>query len=208
MRGRLRFLRALISNPLTSHPAIRVSRSRQPPTAFAQPSIAYISDPDILDEVLVDRVGDFSKTIIDQQILKPAFGNSLLVAEGEAWRWKRRLAAPSSHRQPLPSRPPQIVGPFQDVAKDWQSSQGGRDIDVVPAMTAATLDVIDQPLVLRARRDRFQGASRTAIERISWGPSHGASASQASVCRAGCRFLAGGKVTPRQGAHARPHPEL
>lgn len=142
--GRVKFLRALISNPLTSIPQ-SAYRDLVTPTAFARPSIVYICDPDILDEVLVDRVGDFSKTIIDQQILKPAFGNSLLVAEGEAWRWKRRLAAPFFTPAALSKSAAQIVGPFQDVAKDWQSSRG-RDIDVVPAMTAATLDVIDRLL--------------------------------------------------------------
>jgi cytochrome P450 len=167
--GRLQFLRSLISNPLTSIPR-SAYRDLVTPTAFTRPSIVYICDPDILAEVLIDRVGDFPKTIIDQQILGPAFGDSLLVAEGETWRWKRRLAAPFFTPAALAQWAPQLVAPFRAIAEDWQDRRGGQ-VDVVPAMTAATLDVIDR-LLFSGRGEvdakAISGAMDDYLEPISW----------------------------------------
>ena len=142
--GRMRFLRTVISNPLAAIPLSAYREAISLP-AFARSSMAFISDPDILAEVLIERVGDFPKSPIDQQMMRPAVGDSLLVAEGETWRWKRRLAAPFFTPAALARSAPQLAAPFQALAKDWRA-RSGRHIDVVPAMTAATLDVIDRLL--------------------------------------------------------------
>jgi cytochrome P450 len=167
--GRMRFLRTVISNPIAAIPRSAYREAVSVP-AFAYSNIAFVSDPEVLAEVLIERVGDFPKSPIDQQIMRPAVGDSLLVAEGETWRWKRRLAAPFFTPAALARAAPQLAAPFQALAKDWRT-QGGRRIDVVPAMTAATLDVIDR-LLFSGRGEIDAKAVSEAmseyLEPISW----------------------------------------
>ena len=73
------------------------------PEAFEEPlvltrrgggDVAFVCDPDVLEEILVRRADEFPKSHIDMRILQPAVGDGLLTASGEDWRWKRRLTAP------------------------------------------------------------------------------------------------------------------
>lgn len=167
--GRLRFLRSIISNPLGSIPRSAYRELVSLP-GFTRPSVVFICDPDSLAEILIDRVNDFPKSIIDRQILRPAIGDSLLVAEGETWRWKRRLAAPFFTPAALAKSAAHLVAPFQALAKEWELKRG-REIDVVPAMTAATLDVIDR-LLFSGRGEidakAISGAIDDYLGPISW----------------------------------------
>jgi cytochrome P450 len=167
--GAMDFMRSMVANPLSAIPR---SAYREPVTlaGFARSNIAYICDPDILAEVLIERAGDFPKSFIDQQIMRPAVGDSLLVAEGETWRWKRRLAAPFFTPAALAHSAPDIAAPFKALAEKWRDGRG-RQIDVVPSMTVATLDVIDR-LLFSGRGEIDAKAVASALgdylEPISW----------------------------------------
>ncbi len=54
-----------------------------------------VMDPDALRHILEDRVKDCPKSTTTKLILNPAIGDSLFVAEGAHWRWRRRAAAPA-----------------------------------------------------------------------------------------------------------------
>jgi cytochrome P450 len=167
--GRLRFLRSVISNPLAAIPQSAYRQGLSQP-GFANSNIAFVCDPDVLEEVLIERVGDFPKSLIDQQIMRPAVGDSLLMAEGETWRWKRRLAAPFFTPAALSRSAPQIAAPFQALAQVWRTRRGSQ-VDVVAAMTAATLDVIDSLLFSRRGEidpKAISGAIDDYLDPISW----------------------------------------
>jgi hypothetical protein len=91
--GLIQFLRAMVDNPAASIPRAAYREPVVAP-AFARSTLAFVSDPDLLEEILVRRVADFPKSLVDERIFRPAFGDGLLLAEGESWRWKRRLATP------------------------------------------------------------------------------------------------------------------
>ncbi|MGI8724443.1 MAG: cytochrome P450 [Methyloceanibacter sp.] len=70
---------------------------------FEQPSIfyrwlgietAFIMDPDLIQAVLLADSDRYSKQSLYDDVLGDAIGGGLLSAEGEDWRWQRRLAAP------------------------------------------------------------------------------------------------------------------
>ncbi|MEM9724129.1 MAG: cytochrome P450 [Pseudomonadota bacterium] len=112
---------------------------------------AYVCDPEILDEVLLKRAKDFAKTEINARVFRPALGEGLLSAEGEDWRWKRRLAAPTFAPTTLAKLAPAFVAPFDALAERWASMQpagpeAGQTVDVSAAMIDATLDVIERVL--------------------------------------------------------------
>src|SRR5690349_5352230 len=117
--GLIGFMRAMVSNPVGAFP----------PAAYREPiallkmlgtTIAFVSDPDVLEEILVRRVADFPKSKVDDRVLRPAFGDSLLTAHGESWRWKRRLAAPYFAPAALARSVPDMVAPFRSLAETWR----------------------------------------------------------------------------------------
>ena len=58
-----------------------------------------IMDPSAIQHMLRDRLNDYPKSGVTKNLLKPAIGDSLFIAEGAHWRWQRRAAAPVfSHR--------------------------------------------------------------------------------------------------------------
>lgn len=59
-------------------------------------------EPHFLEEALVKNRDSFIKGQV-LQWMKPIFGNSILVSEGDHWRKNRRLMAPAFHRKALES---------------------------------------------------------------------------------------------------------
>ena len=164
------FMRAMVSNPVGA----------LPPAAYREPitllrmlgtPIAFVSAPDLLEEILVRRVADFPKSHVDDRVLRPAFGDSLLTAHGEAWRWKRRLAAPYFAPAALARTVPDMVAPFQSLAQTWREGEAGSVRDVMPAMTSATLEVISRALFSTQEEADFAGISEAInayLAPISW----------------------------------------
>jgi cytochrome P450 len=168
--GLIRFLRTMVDNPVASIPRAAYRESVAAP-AFARSSLAFISDPTLLEEILVRRVGDFPKSVVDERILRPAFGDGLLLAEGDSWRWKRRLASPFFAPAALARSIPDMAAPFQTLARKWRGSSGSPPVDVVPTMTAATLEVIDRVLFSSGRELDAEAIARAIndyLEPISW----------------------------------------
>ncbi|MGD9537752.1 MAG: cytochrome P450 [Alphaproteobacteria bacterium] len=164
------FMRTMIKDPVRTIPP---AAYRQPITvlSMAGSTLAYICDPDALEEILVRRVADFPKSQVDDRILRPALGDSLLTAHGEDWRWKRRLAAPYFAPAALARLVPDMVAPFQAFADDWRRRNDGVPIDVSPAMTAATFEVISRTLFSKRGEADFTAISEAITDYlapISW----------------------------------------
>ncbi|MEO1089718.1 MAG: cytochrome P450 [Pseudomonadota bacterium] len=146
--GFVRFLRLLLTDAVSAVP----ERAYHEPIATVnvpgtgRPLVAFVSDPTTLEEMLVRRPVDFPKSLIDDRVLRPAFGDSLLTAHGEDWRWKRRLAAPYFTPAALSARLDDMMAPFDALLDDWTDRGPGTSIDVAAAMTAATLEVVRRVL--------------------------------------------------------------
>ncbi|MEO1331579.1 MAG: cytochrome P450, partial [Pseudomonadota bacterium] len=149
-----------------------------PSTAYVEPyalskatGAAMIADPEILEQILVKRVGDFPKSEIDDRVLRPAFGDSLLTASGETWRWKRRLVAPAFAPTAMAPLAPVMAAPFERFAEAWASGAVENPVDVALAMREATLAVIAETL-FEDPAELDSGAIVQAIEAflepISW----------------------------------------
>jgi cytochrome P450 len=163
-------MRAMVSNPVSAFPR---AAYREPITllSMAGTTMAFVSDPNLLEEILIKRVADFPKSLVDDRVLRPAFGDSLLTAHGEAWRWKRRLAAPYFAPAALARNVPDMVAPFQAVTEVWRTSNAGEPRDVSPAMTSATFEVISRALFSKQGEVDFAAISDAITDYlapISW----------------------------------------
>lgn len=100
-----------------------------------------IMDPDTIQKVLLERVEDYPKATVTKNLLRPAIGDSLFIAEGAHWRWQRRTTAPVfSHRNVS------ALGPVMTAAADRSTQRvavaGLHAINMLDEMVTATFDVI------------------------------------------------------------------
>lgn len=102
-----------------------------------------IMHPPSIRRMLLDRVEDYPKSVVTKNLLRPAVGDSLFIAEGPHWRWQRRLAAPAfSHRNVRNLAPVMTVAAERSAER--LASAGRRAVNLLDEMIAATFDVISE----------------------------------------------------------------
>lgn len=143
--GLLRRMRTLLENAVANIPE---DAYREPVVVRRNlgVAVAYLSDPDLVEEMLVRRWRDFPKSAIERRVFRPFLGDGLLTTDGEDWRWKRRLAAPSFSPAALARMTPALIGPFDELAASVTTA---READVDALMVGATLRVIERILFAR-----------------------------------------------------------
>lgn len=161
-------LRALISNPVS---AIPEAAYYEPVTiiSIARERAAFVCDTDLLEQILIKRVADFPKSLVDERILRPALGEGLLTAQGEDWRWKRRLTAPHFSPTSLAKYLEGMVVPFEELAQSW--ARDGEDADISAGMTLTTLEVINRTVFGKHHSVDLNAFSQALIDYlipISW----------------------------------------
>jgi len=132
-------LRVMVRNPVAAAPQAAYREPHATLQAAGQ-TILFPSDPAITESILVRRHAEFAKSRLYNRLLNPILGNGLLTAEGEAWRWQRRLAAPAFRAAVLSNYLPVMRSPFEELVQRWTQNPGPRRVD--DAMTAATIAVI------------------------------------------------------------------
>jgi len=100
-----------------------------------------VMDPGAIREILLDRLDDYPKSVVTKNLLKPAIGESLFIAEGAHWRWQRRAAAPVfSHRNVMNLSP--IMSAAAERAAQRITDAGPRAVNMLDEMVTTTFDVI------------------------------------------------------------------
>ncbi|SLN60066.1 putative bifunctional P-450/NADPH-P450 reductase 2 [Pseudoruegeria aquimaris] len=104
-----------------------------------------VMDPPSLKRILRDRLADYPKSDVTKNILRPAIGESLFIAEGAHWHWQRRAAAPVfSHRNVSGLAPIMSAAAERSCARlaPFAESGGARAADLFEEMVTATFEVI------------------------------------------------------------------
>jgi cytochrome P450 len=100
-----------------------------------------VMDPEALKRVLIEKLDDYPKSDVTKNLLRPAIGESLFVAEGAHWRWQRRAAAPVfSHRNVTNLGP--IMSAAAQNATTRITSAMPRALNMYDEMVRATFEVI------------------------------------------------------------------
>ncbi|KPA20576.1 putative bifunctional P-450/NADPH-P450 reductase 2 [Shimia sp. SK013] len=139
--GLMGSLKAARSNLLSILPEIAVRQ----PMVSGQTGIRWhmIMDPGAIRRVLLENVDNYPKSKATKNILRPAIGDSLFVAEGAHWRWQRRAAAPVfSQRNMLALAPFMSAAALRSV--DRVAAAGNRAVDFQDEMVRTTFDVISE----------------------------------------------------------------
>src|SRR3712207_595297 len=86
--------RAIIRNPVSAVPQAAYEEDWLRTTVGGR-DVYSLMAPALVETVLVHRHEDFTKSQVEARVFEPIVGRSLLTAEGQDWRWQRRLAAPA-----------------------------------------------------------------------------------------------------------------
>ncbi|WP_299288636.1 cytochrome P450 [uncultured Tateyamaria sp.] len=120
-----------------------------PEVATSQPIVSgktgkrwhMIMDPGAIRAMLLDRLDQYPKSIVTKNLLRPAIGESLFIAEGAHWRWQRRTAAPVfTHRNMMNLSP--IMTSAAARCGDRIAAAGPRAVNLLDEMVTTTFDVI------------------------------------------------------------------
>lgn len=80
-------------------------------------------DPDIVQEILVEKAKSFAKSDMLRFSLFPLAGEGLFTSNGELWRRQRRLMAPLFHPKALEAYAPDMVACALRTVDRWQDQQ-------------------------------------------------------------------------------------
>ncbi|MEQ9242347.1 cytochrome P450 [Roseovarius indicus] len=143
----------LVTQPLGILGSLNAARSNIlsiiPEIATRQPMVSgrtakrwhMVMDPDAIKRMLLENLDSYPKSLVTKNLLKPAIGESLFIAEGAHWRWQRRTAAPVfSHRNVMNLAPVMSAAAERSAARIGEA--GPRAVDVAQDMVRTTFDVI------------------------------------------------------------------
>src|SRR6056297_1603731 len=143
----------LVTRPMGVWASLQASRQNVlsiiPDIAMRQPMVSgrtgkrwhMVMDPEAIRRMLLDQLDIYPKSLVTKNLLRPAIGDSLFIAEGAHWRWQRRTAAPVfSHRNVM------NLAPIMSAAADRICARiitaGPRAVDRAADMVRTTFDVI------------------------------------------------------------------
>src|SRR6516162_10829955 len=105
--------------------------------------VLIISDPNIIQEILVEKADAFGRDPTTRRSFAPVIGEtSLFLAEGAEWRWQRRAVAPIFRNETLLSFVPVFAAMAQRQVDRWRVADRTVPTDAAAAMTRTTFEII------------------------------------------------------------------
>lgn len=160
----------------------RASRDYGPVASFrfGRTRAIFVSDPALIEEVLVKRRDSFMKARA-LRALSRLFGNGLLTSEGEYWRRQRRLAQPAFHPGSMNGHAAVVVTRASRVFDKWKD---GDQIDFHASMKDLLMAIVAESLfgaevaekasgigaALESTMDRYAGRRGVARFAPDWLP--------------------------------------
>ena len=112
------------------------------PVRLGADDVIVISRPELVNEVMLVRRGDFSKAYLSS-IMPPLLASSLLLADSDSWLHQRKLMLPAFHKERLDEYATAMAEESERVIASWQS---GERRDVHSDMMRLTLQIVTRTL--------------------------------------------------------------
>jgi cytochrome P450 len=168
--GSFRALRRLVRNPMEAWPEA-VYREKLVITHMFGRQTLFVTDPDMVQQVLVDDSDSFVKAEPMRRALEPGLGQAILTAEGTRWRMQRRVAAPVFRPGNVDGFVPAMIAAARAMRAQWAALPDGTKVDVPHEMMQVTFDIILETM-LSGRGDidvaAVDRSMRDFLESTSW----------------------------------------
>jgi cytochrome P450 len=144
--GSLRQLWTLATNPMQGWPQAVYEQPIYRSRIFGREAV-FVSDPDLVREVLVTKDVAFHKAEAMRRALRPALGDGILTAEGQHWRWQRRAVAPIFRHERILSFLPAMVAAAERCVERLLAHPPGQTVNLSSEMMQTTFDVIVETML-------------------------------------------------------------
>jgi cytochrome P450 len=117
------------------------------------PRMAFVTDPRLVETLLFSRHAEFPKGRTQIEVLKPIFGDSIILSEGRQWRWQRGAAAPLFRHDELLRYGPVMSAAAEATVAKWRATVPGTVHNIDTDMTHAAFDVISNTMLVGGAKD-------------------------------------------------------
>jgi cytochrome P450 len=118
--------------------------------------VVFVMDPELIQQILLDDSESFTKRPLYDHVLGGAGGKGLLIAEGDDWRWQRRIAAPLFRSEALLAHVSAFAAACEPVLARWSEAGPGSLQTIGRDMTSAAMQALE---------DTIMGADLSAEDR-------------------------------------------
>jgi cytochrome P450 len=165
-----KLLLRLVQNPLTVIPRAAYEEGL---TVLGRPggTVAWVSDPALVEEVLLNRAAAFEKTAEEKRVFARSLRDGVLTAEGKLWRWQRRAMAPMFRQAEILRYVPAMAQAAAEQIARWERSQPGAVQQIDRDMTETTFAIIARTMLaggFPAEARVIKQATARTLSRISW----------------------------------------
>lgn len=129
----------------------------------------FIMAPDLVKTVLLDDADQFPHGALFDRIMRPAWGDGLLLAQGDEWKMQRRAAAQAFRSGGMAALVPTFVAETERLIADW-AAKGAARIDLHAEMKRLTFNIILETMLSGAEqidRDAFRETTQAFFTDIS-----------------------------------------
>lgn len=110
---------------------------------FAGVDTWIVSEPEAIKRILLDNAENYPKSLQQRRRLEPALGHSILLSEGDGWRWQRRTTAPAFQHKRIIAFAPAMVKATEDMLARW-AHEPAPERDIAREMMRLTYDVLSR----------------------------------------------------------------
>jgi cytochrome P450 len=143
MAGPLQILRALFGNRVHMVEQLGAQIPRIGRAQFGRIGVVLVNAPELVSEVLIDRVDDYQKGPVLRVISRPVLGDGLLTSEGQQHRERRKLVAPAFAHQRVSKYAAVMTDRTESAQTAWRD---GQRMDMAQEMMRLTLDIVGRTL--------------------------------------------------------------
>jgi cytochrome P450 len=108
---------------------------------------AFVMDPEVIQTILLDTSGSYSKQPLNDEVLGAVIGGGLLSAEGEDWRWQRRLTAPMFRAEDMLGFVPAFAAAAAPMLERWAEAKPGALQEIDRDMTRVTFQALQDTVL-------------------------------------------------------------
>lgn len=132
----------------------------------------FLTDPELIEEMLVSRAEEFRRDDMTAQALAGAINrDAIFFAEGAEWKWRHRALAPAFRHENIMALVPIFADCAEAQSKIWRSAPAGAQVDVMAAASETTFSVIERAVLGAAGKidhEKFFRALSPALESVGW----------------------------------------
>ena len=136
------------------------------------PKTVYLTDPALIEEMLVTRAETFTRDVITRRSLGSVDNRtSLFFAEDADWKWQRRALSSAFRHENLLALVPTFAECADATAKAWRAATPGAPVEIMTAMSQTTFAVIERAVLGGTGaldHDKYLAALAPVLKATGW----------------------------------------